>query len=279
MFYTIASKIPILSGKNNFLTVFLLGSLAYVLLHYYLWANQQIDIVEKAKVYLYYVIFVDLAIAYFLSRGGPDDTDEEKPYTTKEKKEVENDLLDLKKSRQTDSETYKQKMLQLQQEQYAQQQYQIELARQQLAQQAGQQSGQQINYQSNQQSNQQYNQQYNQQTQADNNNTCSVSGNCKTQQNEPDDSQSATGSNHSPFKTIKQIEDERRMSDESKRKQKKYSKHSKHIREESTTSESSSSSEQPKKVLKKKKTKPIIKKETDDDEIDEDTNIPIYKGK
>lgn len=247
MFYTIASKIPFISGgKNGFLTIFILGSLAYVILHYYLWSSPQLDIVDKMKSYMYYLIFIDLAIAYFLSRGYvSNDEQEEGGYSNEEKKEIEDSIMELKKSRQVDADTYRNRMLQMQQEQLAQAQYEQQLQQQQL---------QQI-------------------------------------QKDADEANSNAGSHQSPFKTIDEVESERRQSEEDKAKKSKSSKSkaSKESSDKCTTTSSSSSSEdeRPKKVLKKKKEQEKTVKKSDkksskkrseeEDEIEEDTNIPVWK--
>jgi hypothetical protein len=70
MFYTIATKIPIISSnesKNKFLKIYLLGSVLYLLLHYYLYSVNTIEALDKLKYYLYYIMIVDLGLAYYLS--------------------------------------------------------------------------------------------------------------------------------------------------------------------------------------------------------------------
>lgn len=263
MFYTIVSKIPFIQGKNNFLIIFILGSLAYIFLHYYLWSKQQPDFLDKGKSYLYYLMFIDLAIAYFLSRTSVNEKDSEKdnPYTPEEKKEVENDLLELKKSRQQESESYKQNLLELQQLQQAQQQAQ------QYAQQQYLQQQYQLHLAAQQNKNQEIQNSLN---------NCENKKQKEIQINEnDDDNQSGTGSNQSPFKTIDEVNEDKKKSDESKRKKNDTTSSSSNSNSSNNESNNKSNNKT-KKVLNKKKEH--HKKETED-EIDEDTNIPIYKGK
>ena len=123
MFYTLTSKIPLIpAGKNHFLMIFIIGSIAYVLLHYYLSTNQTIEIVDKFKGYLYYLMAIDLAIAFFLSKGTAecDDIESSKGYTKDEKKQIEQDLQTLRRTQKGKMDVYTQRAVQMQQEQQAQ---------------------------------------------------------------------------------------------------------------------------------------------------------------
>lgn len=94
MFYTLASRMPIV-GKS-FLRIFMFGSILYILLHYYLFSNQRHDIVEKLKDYLYYIMSIDLIIAYFLNRFNrpkkDDDSDKDKIKSKEEKEQLEKSI-------------------------------------------------------------------------------------------------------------------------------------------------------------------------------------------
>src|SRR3989344_591394 len=69
MFYTIISKIPFFandSSKYKMLKIFIIGSVIYVILHYFLYSEMldNISISEKLKQYLYYIMSFDIACAY-----------------------------------------------------------------------------------------------------------------------------------------------------------------------------------------------------------------------
>jgi hypothetical protein len=69
MFYTIISKLPFISSDKSsrkFFKIFVFGSLLYILLHYYLFANAQEGILDMVKTYIYYAMVADLVTAYAL---------------------------------------------------------------------------------------------------------------------------------------------------------------------------------------------------------------------
>ena len=69
MFYTILSKLPVIQDSNKkILMIFILGSLFYVLLSYYLYSDKRSDMIEKFKPYFYYLMVVDFGLAYFLTK-------------------------------------------------------------------------------------------------------------------------------------------------------------------------------------------------------------------
>ena len=122
MFYIIASKIPYVSTmkSNQLLIIFILGSIAYILLHYYLYSRENIEFVENIKGYIYYIMTIDLAVAYFLSIMFKVDTDEDEEnrgYSKEQRKEIEKNLQELKNSKVNNTDMYKQKLLELQLEQ------------------------------------------------------------------------------------------------------------------------------------------------------------------
>jgi hypothetical protein len=121
MFYTLASRIPLISNSSSdgkFFKIFLVGSLIYILLHYYLYSAERWFVLEKLKTYLYYVMAIDLAVAYFLSKWNApeDDTDEEKQsddsYSRDQRLEIEKNLQDLRRMQSMQAEQHRQKMLQ-----------------------------------------------------------------------------------------------------------------------------------------------------------------------
>ena len=120
MFYTLATRIPILSGQsNNFLTIFIVGSVGYKLLHYYLFSGEHNALLEKLKSYLYYLMVVDLIVAYLVSKwfSSPQSAESiEKhsydAYGKEKRREISNNLQELKRMQEASAEQYKQKMMQ-----------------------------------------------------------------------------------------------------------------------------------------------------------------------
>lgn len=114
MFYTLVSRIPLISNLKNdgkFLKIFIIGSLMYILLHYYLFSDERWYMLEKLKSYLYYIMAFDLGVAYFVSKwyAPTEDEEEEKQnggYTYEERLQMERDLQELKRmqSRPTDGQ-------------------------------------------------------------------------------------------------------------------------------------------------------------------------------
>jgi hypothetical protein len=132
MFYTIASRLPLIGGDKttkNFLKVFIVGSALYVYTHYYLYSAERIALLEKIKPYLYYVLVLDLVITYFLMKwNSPSEEDEfdiskndnneqSNSRRIESREQLNNDLQELKRMAQM--ETYKKQLLEDQQrEQY-----------------------------------------------------------------------------------------------------------------------------------------------------------------
>jgi hypothetical protein len=122
MFYTLASRIPLISNSKSdgkFLKIFIIGSLAYILLHYYLYSGERWFLFEKLKTYLYYVMTIDLAIAYFLSKWNTpqeDDSDDEEKqnedsYSRNQRLEIERNLQELRRMQSMPAEHHRQKVL------------------------------------------------------------------------------------------------------------------------------------------------------------------------
>ena len=124
MFYTLVSKIPLISGDRSnkkFFKIFIFGSIAYILLHYYLHSGEKFPLLEKLKSYLYYIMAVDLALAYYLSRSSalPDDDDEKRDdvrggYSDNQRAEIEKGMQELRKMQMAQAENNRQRMLEQQ---------------------------------------------------------------------------------------------------------------------------------------------------------------------
>lgn len=102
MFYTLISKLPIISNKSNrkFLKVFILGSVLYLLLHYWLYLDARAEFIEKLKGYIYYVMAVDLCVGWWFSRVSEednDDADTEKEYTPEQRADIMKSLQEMRK--------------------------------------------------------------------------------------------------------------------------------------------------------------------------------------
>lgn len=116
MFYTLASRIPLVSGdktSKNFLKVFIVGSILYVYVHYYLYSGERWYVLEKLKSYLYYVMILDFIITYIIMKWNtPVEEDEELErqanYTAEQKLQNEKDLDELK--RMSQMEAYRRKL-------------------------------------------------------------------------------------------------------------------------------------------------------------------------
>jgi len=69
MFYIISSRIPLISSdktERKYFKLFIVGSLLYVALHYYLNNEIRTGIPEKLRKYIYYIMGVDYSIACIL---------------------------------------------------------------------------------------------------------------------------------------------------------------------------------------------------------------------
>jgi hypothetical protein len=144
MFYIIASRIPLVysdTTNRKFLKIFILGSLLYICIHYYLHLEIRTGLIDKIKSKLLFVMAGDFAIACALAKflspvvSTPADNEaeeaEDKPkYLVNEKERIMKELEERRKA----------EMLRNQQAALAQQQAQ--LAAQQQAQLAAQQQAQ-----------------------------------------------------------------------------------------------------------------------------------------
>ena len=66
MFYTLSSKFLPKGSNNDLFYLFVVGSALYVGLHWWLNMEQRDGIVDKVRGYLYYLMAVDLSVAYVL---------------------------------------------------------------------------------------------------------------------------------------------------------------------------------------------------------------------
>jgi hypothetical protein len=102
MFYTLASKIPFIQSdksKRKILKIFIIGSVLYILLHYYLHSVPASGVIDTIKQYLYYIMPADFVLSYFLlgktdvNEGSDgDDVNESNPeggYSQKQLKEIQ----------------------------------------------------------------------------------------------------------------------------------------------------------------------------------------------
>jgi hypothetical protein len=271
MFYTIASKIPYISNvkpNNKFLTIFILGSLLYIFLHYYLYSKSRGQFPDKIKGYLYYIMGIDLIIAYVISKYFSNSTDLESDqtdtnnsdnnivthkkgnmnYTGSEREQINrninniNDINDYKKSRMIQN----QRMHNDQEQYYTRQHHQYRNYN---------------NYNDREREREREKEREREREKETNNNY-----NNKNQINQNDEEKS----NQSPFMN----QDDIRKEEEEKEKERKKQKLSKSKSEEESEKQESSQKQesqinnqnQSKKI---KKSKPVIE--------DTDADIPIYK--
>jgi len=71
MFYTITSRLPFVqsdSSPRKLFKIFLIGSICYIILHYYLYTKTEGAILLKLRQYIYYIMAGDFAIAYLLGK-------------------------------------------------------------------------------------------------------------------------------------------------------------------------------------------------------------------
>jgi hypothetical protein len=124
MFFTLASRIPLISGDKSskkFFKIFIIGSIAYILLHYYLYSGERFAFLEKIKSYLYYVMVIDLIVAYFLSKSSSSEEENEDRqddpkggYTDNQRTEIEKNIQELRKMQMLQADNYRQKAIEQQ---------------------------------------------------------------------------------------------------------------------------------------------------------------------
>ncbi len=66
MFYTLVSRsiITKINCSRDYLNIFLIGSVGYIILHWYLYSEKKEGFVEKIREYLYYMMVVDIVTSY-----------------------------------------------------------------------------------------------------------------------------------------------------------------------------------------------------------------------
>jgi hypothetical protein len=150
MFYIIASRIPLVysdTTNRKFLKIFILGSLLYIFIHYYLHLEVRSGIIDKIKSKLLFVMAGDFAIACTLAKllspivSVPadiesDDSEAKPKYLANEKERIMKELEDRRKVELLRNQQLAQQAQIAQQAQLAQQ---AQIAQQaQLAQKAAQ---------------------------------------------------------------------------------------------------------------------------------------------
>ena len=92
MFYTLVSRsiITKINTSRDYLYIFLIGSIGYVILHWYLHMDKCTGILEKTREYLYYAMVVDAITAYALMTFYPPSSKPIKK-TSSENEEVKNE--------------------------------------------------------------------------------------------------------------------------------------------------------------------------------------------
>jgi len=111
MFYIIASRIPLVysdTTNRKFLKIFILGSLLYICIHYYLHLEVRSGIIDKIKSKLLFVMAGDFAIACALAKflspivttpADGDSEDNDKPkYLANEKERIMKELEERRKA-------------------------------------------------------------------------------------------------------------------------------------------------------------------------------------
>src|SRR5579872_1640518 len=88
MFYTLVSRTVItkINTPRDYFYIFLIGSIGYVILHWYLHMEQREGIVEKIREYLYYAMVIDVVTAYIWMMLSPVKSDKE----TEDKEDTKN---------------------------------------------------------------------------------------------------------------------------------------------------------------------------------------------
>lgn len=95
MFYTLVSRsiITKINTPRDYLYIFLIGSIGYVILHWYLHMDKCEGFLEKIREYLYYAMVVDAITAYALMLMYPPNSKQ----NTREKTSSENESADAER--------------------------------------------------------------------------------------------------------------------------------------------------------------------------------------
>jgi hypothetical protein len=91
MFYTLVSRSVItkINTSRDYLNIFLIGSIGYVILHWYLYSEKKEGIMEKLREYLYYMMVVDIVTSYISVTFYPSKSDKK----SSESEELPEDVL------------------------------------------------------------------------------------------------------------------------------------------------------------------------------------------
>ena len=118
MFYIISSRIPFISSdKTNrkYFKVFVIGSIFYVLLHYYLNKEVRQGMIEKVRKYIYYAMGVDLAIACvllkYIKTSIPNDTENNDDNDSEDDNKDEKLIKELEEQRRLFLEEHQRRLL------------------------------------------------------------------------------------------------------------------------------------------------------------------------
>lgn len=101
MFYTLVSRVPtIYKNKSNkkLLTIFIIGSVLYLFVHYYFYSDKKLAGFEKMKGYLHYFMILDFIIAFILIsffKSSPKEVEIDIEEEEEMKKDIQNDLKEL----------------------------------------------------------------------------------------------------------------------------------------------------------------------------------------
>jgi hypothetical protein len=93
MFYTLVSRslITKINTPRDYFYIFLIGSVGYVILHWYLHMDKREGIIEKVREYLYYAMVLDVITAYVLMKMYPAKSDKKNTEDTGETKDSNED--------------------------------------------------------------------------------------------------------------------------------------------------------------------------------------------
>lgn len=99
MFYTIVSRTIItkVESSRDYLYIFIIGSIGYIALHWYLHMEAKTGIMEKLREYLYYIMVIDMGTAYAMNLF----------YPVKSGKPLDTQLSDDKTDNNDDSKNVK----------------------------------------------------------------------------------------------------------------------------------------------------------------------------
>lgn len=91
MFFTLVGKTIIkqITSPRDYLTIFLIGIVGYVILHWYLHVEKRNGVVEKIREYLYYAMVIDAIVAYFVLKYAPINKQADDSKEQNDEKEVE----------------------------------------------------------------------------------------------------------------------------------------------------------------------------------------------